>query len=68
MVTNYALYMQFYETVEKCLLVAHCVKQLDPSSTTNQDQPSVLGLTPQHAMELMPTEKVSYRNTVRLHT
>ncbi|KAM4537130.1 HAUS augmin-like complex subunit 4 [Odontesthes bonariensis] len=47
----------FYETVEKCLLVAHCVKQLDPSGTTNQDQPSVLGLTPQHAMELMPTEK-----------
>ncbi|XP_072232342.1 HAUS augmin-like complex subunit 4 [Leuresthes tenuis] len=47
----------FYETVEKCLLMAHCVKQLDPSSTTNQDQPSVLGLTPQHTMELMPTEK-----------
>ncbi|XP_069578904.1 HAUS augmin-like complex subunit 4 [Brachyistius frenatus] len=47
----------FYETMEKCLLVAQCVRQLDPSSTTNQDQPSVLGLTPQHLMELMPLEK-----------
>lgn len=47
----------FYETMQKCLLVAQCVRQLDPSSTTNQDQPSVLGLTPQHVMELMPSEK-----------
>lgn len=47
----------FYETMEKCLLVAKCVKQLDPSSTTNQDQPSVLGLTSQHIMELKPLEK-----------
>ncbi|XP_061565992.1 HAUS augmin-like complex subunit 4 [Cololabis saira] len=47
----------FYETMEKCLLVAQCVRQLDPSNTTNQDQPSVLGLTPQHVMELMPSEK-----------
>ncbi|XP_033962056.1 HAUS augmin-like complex subunit 4 [Pseudochaenichthys georgianus] len=47
----------FYETMEKCLLVAQCIRQLDPSSTTNQDQPSVLGLTPQQMMELMPSEK-----------
>ncbi|XP_028285236.1 HAUS augmin-like complex subunit 4 [Parambassis ranga] len=47
----------FNETMEKCLLVAQCVRQLDLSSTTNQDQPSVLGLTPQHVMELMPSEK-----------
>ncbi|XP_068444123.1 HAUS augmin-like complex subunit 4 isoform X2 [Clinocottus analis] len=47
----------FCETMEKCLLVAQCVRQLDPSSTTNQDQPLVLGLTPQQILELMPSEK-----------
>ncbi|XP_070786117.1 HAUS augmin-like complex subunit 4 [Enoplosus armatus] len=46
----------FYETMEKCLLVAQCTRQLDPSSTANQDQPSVLGLNPQQVMELMPSE------------
>ncbi|KAM9424143.1 HAUS augmin-like complex subunit 4 [Pholidichthys leucotaenia] len=46
----------FYEMM-KCLLVARCVRQLDLSSNTNQDQPSVLGLTPQHLMELMPSEQ-----------
>ncbi|TDG99895.1 hypothetical protein EPR50_G00199140 [Perca flavescens] len=44
-------------TLEKCLLVAQCIRLLDPSSTTNQDQPSVLGLSPQHMMDLMPSEK-----------
>ncbi|XP_040887225.1 HAUS augmin-like complex subunit 4 isoform X2 [Toxotes jaculatrix] len=47
----------FFETMEKCLLVAQCVRRLDPSSTTNQDQPSVLGLNAQQVMELMPSEK-----------
>uniref|UniRef100_A0A8C5HIA0 HAUS augmin-like complex subunit 4 n=1 Tax=Gouania willdenowi TaxID=441366 RepID=A0A8C5HIA0_GOUWI len=47
----------FCETMERCLLVAQCVRQLDPSSTTNPDQPSVLGLSPEHVMELMPSEK-----------
>uniref|UniRef100_A0A8C5DKV4 HAUS augmin-like complex, subunit 4 n=1 Tax=Gouania willdenowi TaxID=441366 RepID=A0A8C5DKV4_GOUWI len=47
----------FCETMERCLLMAQCVRQLDPSSTTNQDQPSVLGLSPEHVMELMPSEK-----------
>ncbi|XP_008285389.1 HAUS augmin-like complex subunit 4 [Stegastes partitus] len=47
----------FYETMQKSMLVAQCVRQLDPSNTTNQDQPSVLGLTSQHLMELMPLEK-----------
>ncbi|XP_044039060.1 HAUS augmin-like complex subunit 4 [Siniperca chuatsi] len=47
----------FYETMEKCLLVAQCIRQLDPSSTTNQDQPSILGLNSQQVMELMPSEK-----------
>ncbi|XP_055359454.1 HAUS augmin-like complex subunit 4 [Betta splendens] len=47
----------FFETMEKCLLVAQCVRQLDPSNTTNQDQPSILGLNSQQVMELMPLEK-----------
>lgn len=47
----------FYDTMEKCLLVSQCIRQLDPSSNTNQDQPPVLGLTSQQVMELMPPEK-----------
>ncbi|XP_077399658.1 HAUS augmin-like complex subunit 4 [Vanacampus margaritifer] len=46
----------FYETMEKCLLVAKCARKLDPSNTTKKDQPSILGLTPQDVMELMPSE------------
>lgn len=47
--------------MEKSLLVSQCVRQLDPSSTTNQDQPLILGLNPQQVMELMPSEKVNHR-------
>lgn len=47
--------------MEKSLLVSQCVRQLDPSSTTNQDQLSILGLNPQQVMELMPSEKVSQK-------
>ncbi|XP_034532454.1 HAUS augmin-like complex subunit 4 [Notolabrus celidotus] len=51
----------FYETMEKCLLVSQCIRQLDPSSTTHQDQPSILGLSTQQVMELMPLEKNVHR-------
>ncbi|XP_019128994.1 HAUS augmin-like complex subunit 4 [Larimichthys crocea] len=47
----------FFETMEKSLLVSQCIRQLDLSSTTNQEQASILGLTPHHVMELMPLEK-----------
>uniref|UniRef100_A0A3B5L5C0 HAUS augmin-like complex, subunit 4 n=1 Tax=Xiphophorus couchianus TaxID=32473 RepID=A0A3B5L5C0_9TELE len=47
----------FYETMERCLRVTQCSKQLDPSSTTSQDKPSVLGLTPQQVLQLLPSEK-----------
>ncbi|XP_054608990.1 HAUS augmin-like complex subunit 4 [Dunckerocampus dactyliophorus] len=47
----------FYETMERCLLVAMCARQLDPSNTTKPDQPSLLGLTPQQVMEIMPSER-----------
>ncbi|XP_019724193.1 HAUS augmin-like complex subunit 4 [Hippocampus comes] len=46
-----------YETMEKCLLVTQCARKLDPSNTTNKDRPSILGLTPQDVMALMPSEK-----------
>lgn len=51
--------------MEKSLLVSQCIRQLDPSSTTNQDQPSILGLNPQQVMELMPSEKVSYKKKTK---
>ncbi|CAL8326591.1 unnamed protein product [Lota lota] len=55
----------FYDTMERCLLVAQCVRQLDLSTattttTTTQtslDQPTVLGLDPQQVLEVLPTEK-----------
>ncbi|MED6276317.1 hypothetical protein CHARACLAT_001856 [Characodon lateralis] len=47
----------FYETMERCLRVTQCVRQLDPSSTTSQDQPLILGLTPQQVTQLLPSEK-----------
>lgn len=48
--------------MEKSLLVSQCVRQMDPSSTTNQDQPLILGLNPQQVMEFMPSEKVNHKN------
>ncbi|CAB1332757.1 unnamed protein product, partial [Coregonus sp. 'balchen'] len=40
----------FYETVEQCLVVAQCVRQLELSATTSQDQLPVLGLSAQQDM------------------
>ncbi|TNM93505.1 HAUS augmin-like complex subunit 4 [Takifugu flavidus] len=51
----------FYDTIQKSMLVSQCIRQLDPSSTTDQDQPSILGLNPQQVMEFMPSEKNSQR-------
>lgn len=47
----------FYDTMEKCLLVVQCARMLDPSNTTDKDQPNVLGLEPQQVLQLMPLEK-----------
>lgn len=47
--------------MEKSLLVSQCVRQLDPSSATNRDQPLILGLNPQKVMEFMPSEKVNHK-------
>lgn len=52
--------------MEKSLLVSQCVRQLDPSTTTNQDQPSILGLNPQQVMEFMPSEKVNNKKKERM--
>uniref|UniRef100_A0A672GF39 HAUS augmin-like complex, subunit 4 n=1 Tax=Salarias fasciatus TaxID=181472 RepID=A0A672GF39_SALFA len=49
----------FLETMEKCLLAAQCVKRLDPSSTTHQDQPPLLGLTPEDVKKALPPEEAS---------
>uniref|UniRef100_A0A3P8WA58 HAUS augmin-like complex, subunit 4 n=1 Tax=Cynoglossus semilaevis TaxID=244447 RepID=A0A3P8WA58_CYNSE len=47
----------FCETVKSCLEVAQCVRQLDLSSTTTEDQSSILGLRSEQVLELMPAEK-----------
>lgn len=46
-----------YETMERCLHVTKCARQLDLGSTMSPDQPSVLGLTPQQVTQLLPSEK-----------
>ncbi|XP_068163869.1 HAUS augmin-like complex subunit 4 [Antennarius striatus] len=46
----------FYETLEKSLLVSQCIRLLDPSSSTSQDQAPILGLNPQQVLELTPSE------------
>ncbi|KAL4609420.1 HAUS augmin-like complex subunit 4 isoform X2 [Arapaima gigas] len=57
---------KFYETMEQCLLVAQCVRQLDPSSTTSQDQPLLMGLSAKHVLDLMPPEQDVRRMKQRL--
>lgn len=47
----------FYETMQRCLLVAQTVRLLDPSCPTSQDKTSILGLKAQQVEELMPSEK-----------
>ncbi|XP_029943805.1 HAUS augmin-like complex subunit 4 [Salarias fasciatus] len=54
----------FLETMEKCLLAAQCVKRLDPSSTTHQDQPPLLGLTPEDVKKALPPEEVVRRTKI----
>ncbi|XP_059891408.1 HAUS augmin-like complex subunit 4 [Gadus macrocephalus] len=61
----------FFATLERCLLVAQCVRQLDLSTATTTtttttpqtgtDRPSLLGLDPQQVLELLPTEKIVQR-------
>ncbi|KAJ7987296.1 hypothetical protein DPEC_G00337260 [Dallia pectoralis] len=56
----------FYETLRRCLLVAQCVRQLDPSASTSQDLPPILGLSAQNILELMPHEQDVWKMKERL--
>ncbi|CAF93417.1 unnamed protein product, partial [Tetraodon nigroviridis] len=51
----------FFDTMEKSLLVSQCARQLDPSSTTDPNQPLILGLNPKQVMEFMPSQKDAER-------
>lgn len=53
--------------MEKSLLVSQCARQLDPSSTTDPDQPLILGLNPKQVMEFMPSEKVNLQKRNKEH-
>nr|XP_015222503.1 PREDICTED: HAUS augmin-like complex subunit 4 isoform X1 [Lepisosteus oculatus]XP_015222504.1 PREDICTED: HAUS augmin-like complex subunit 4 isoform X1 [Lepisosteus oculatus]XP_015222505.1 PREDICTED: HAUS augmin-like complex subunit 4 isoform X1 [Lepisosteus oculatus]XP_015222506.1 PREDICTED: HAUS augmin-like complex subunit 4 isoform X1 [Lepisosteus oculatus] len=57
---------KFYGTLEQCLLVAQCARQLDPSPTTAQDQPQLLGLSSQLVLDLFPSEQDVKRMKQRL--
>lgn len=54
----YIVCAQFYETMQRCLLVAQTVRLLDTSCSTSQEQTAILGLESQQVEELMPPEKV----------
>ncbi|XP_062844984.1 HAUS augmin-like complex subunit 4 [Trichomycterus rosablanca] len=50
---------KFFSTLERCLLVARCVRHLDPSSTVGQDQPLILGLSAENVLsQLSPKQDV----------
>ncbi|MGH0117790.1 UNVERIFIED_CONTAM: hypothetical protein FKN15_039961 [Acipenser sinensis] len=57
---------KFYETLEQCLLVTQCVRELDPSSTTAEDKPQLLGLSKQNVLDRMPSDQDAKRMRQRL--
>ncbi|RXN23658.1 HAUS augmin-like complex subunit 4 [Labeo rohita] len=48
---------KFYSTLEQCLMVAQCVKQMDVSSDSSEDHSGVLGLTAERVKRQMPPEQ-----------
>ncbi|XP_060718885.1 HAUS augmin-like complex subunit 4 [Tachysurus vachellii] len=58
----------FYVTLERCLLVARCVRQLDPSSTVGQDLPLVLGLSAEKVLSQLPPQQDVLQMKQRLPT
>ncbi|MGH0121291.1 UNVERIFIED_CONTAM: hypothetical protein FKN15_073617 [Acipenser sinensis] len=57
---------KFYETLEQCFLVTQCVRELDPSSTTAEDKPQLLGLSKQNVLDRMPPDQDAKRMRQRL--
>lgn len=53
---------QFYETMQRSLLVAQAVRLLDTTCSGSQDKMAILGLEPQQVEEQMPSEKVGFKN------
>ncbi|XP_060769161.1 HAUS augmin-like complex subunit 4 [Neoarius graeffei] len=58
----------FYTTLERCLLMARCVRQLDPSGTVGQDQPLVLGLSAEKVLRQLPPQQDVWQMKQRLPT
>ncbi|XP_066517920.1 HAUS augmin-like complex subunit 4 [Hoplias malabaricus] len=59
---------KFYGTLEQCLLVARCARQLDPSSTLSQDQSLILGLSPEKVLNQMPPKQDVWKMKQKLPT
>lgn len=59
---------KFYCTLEQCLMVAKCARQLDPSSTVDQDQPLILGLSAEKVLNQMPPKQEVWQMKQRLPT
>ncbi|KAI5089121.1 HAUS augmin-like complex subunit 4 [Silurus meridionalis] len=58
----------FYVTLERCLRVARCVRQLDQSTTSGQDQPFILGLTADTVLSQLPPQKDVWQMKQKLPT
>ncbi|MCI4394218.1 hypothetical protein PGIGA_G00166330 [Pangasianodon gigas] len=56
----------FYVTLERCLLVARCVQQLDLSGTVGQDQPRILGLSAEKVLSQLPPQQDVWQMKQRL--
>ncbi|KAI4886476.1 hypothetical protein NFI96_011900, partial [Prochilodus magdalenae] len=57
---------KFYGTLEQCLIVARCAKQLDPSSTVNRDPSLILGLSVEKVLNQMPPKQDVWQMKQRL--
>ncbi|XP_076867507.1 HAUS augmin-like complex subunit 4 [Brachyhypopomus gauderio] len=58
----------FYSTLEQCLFVATCVRQLDPSRSVTEAQPPILGLSAEEVLRQMPSKQDVLQMKQRLPT
>lgn len=52
--------LQFYGTLEQCVLVGQCVKLLDSSSDMSEDHTALLALSVERLRRHLPDEQVHH--------
>lgn len=56
----------FFETIEHCLLLSQCVRQLDLNDSTNQVKSPVFGLNTKQTLDLTPSQQDLWEMKQRL--